>query len=115
MLLSAHLACVQVCLRKALCTHSRVWSHGAVVGEATLALHARLAALAAGVESSFELSPAMLEFRSRSVLVAGCASVWPRFRRALVAHHASFCVFSELADLESFVAQAASAREILLL
>ena len=55
-----------------------------MVGEAPLALLARLAALATGVESSFEHSPAMLEFRSRFVLLAGGASVWPRFWRALV-------------------------------
>ena len=99
----------------ALRAQPRVCCHGAVVGEATLALDARLAALAAGVESSFELSPALLEFRSWFVFVAGGASVWPCFRRADVAHLASFCVFSELADLERFVAQAASAKEILLL
>ena len=86
-----------------------------MVGEAPLALLARLAALAAGVESSFELSPAMLEFRSRFVLVAGGASVWPRFRRALVAHPAAFRVLPQLADLERFVARAASAKGILLL
>ena len=86
-----------------------------MVGEAPLALRARLAALAAGVESSFELSPAMLEFRSRFVLVAGGASVWPRFRRALVAHPAAFRVLPQLADLERFVARAASAKGILVL
>ena len=85
-----------------------------MVGEAPLALLARLAALAAGVDSSFELSPAMLEFRSRFVLVAGGASVWPRFRRALVAHLAAFRILPQLADLERFVAQAASAKEIFL-
>ena len=86
-----------------------------MVGERAVAHLARLAALAAGVESSFELSPAMLEFRSRFVLLAGGASVWPRFRRALVAHPAAFRVFPQLADLERFLAQAASAKEILLL
>ena len=75
-----------------------------MVGEATLALLARLAALATGVESSFELSPAMLELRSRFVRVAGGASVWPRFRRALVAHPAVLSVLSQLAELERFVA-----------
>ena len=86
-----------------------------MVGERAVAHLARLAALAAGVESSFELSPAMLEFRSRFVLVAGGASVWPRFRRAVVAHPAAFRVIAQLADLESFVAHTASAKEILLL
>ena len=86
-----------------------------MVGEAPLALLARLAALAAGVDSSFELSPAMLELRSRSVLVAGGASVWPRFRRALVAHPAAFRVLPQLADLESLVARAAGTNGILIL
>ena len=75
-----------------------------MVGEAPLALLARLAALASGVESSFELSPAMLDFSSRFVLVAGGASVWPRFRRALVAHPAALRVLSQLPDLERLVA-----------
>ena len=86
-----------------------------MVCEAPLALLARLTALATGVESSYELSPATLELRSRSVLVAGGASVWPRFRRALVAHPAAFRVLPQLADLERFVARAASAQEKLLL
>ena len=96
-------------------TQPRVWSHFAVVGEAPLALRARLAAPAAGVDSSFELSPAMLELRSRFVLLAGGASVWPRFRRALVAHPTAFRVLPQLADVERFVARAASAEEELLL
>ena len=86
-----------------------------MVGEAPLALLARLAALAAGVESSFELSPAMLEHRWWFVFVAGGASVWPRFRRALVAHPTAFRVLPQLADLERFVARAASAKGILVL
>ena len=111
----AYGALLAICQSGAFRTQPRVWSHGAVVGEAPLALLARLAALAAGVESSFELSPAMLEFRSRFVLVAGGASVWPRFRRALVAHTAAFRVLPQVADLERFVARAASAQEKLLL
>ena len=86
-----------------------------MVGEAPLALLARLAALAAGVESSFELSPGMLELRSWFVLLAGGASVWPRFRRALMAHPAALRVFSQLPDLEGLVARAASAKGILVL
>ena len=86
-----------------------------MVGEATLALDARLAAFAANVESCFHDSPAMLEFRGWFVSCAGGASVRPRFRRAIVAHPAAFRVFPQLADLESFVAHAASAKEILLL
>ena len=84
-----------------------------MVGEAPLALLARLTALATGVESSFELSPAMLELRSRFVLVAGGASVWPRFRRAVVAPPVAFRVVPQLADLESSVTHAAGAKEIL--
>ena len=57
-----------------------------MVGEAPFALLARLAAPAAGVESSFQLSPAMLELRSWFVLLAGGASVWPRFQ-----HLSKFC------------------------
>ena len=86
-----------------------------MVGEAPLALLARLTALAAGVESSFELSPAMLELRSWFVFVAGGASVWPRFRRALVAHPAAFGVLPQLADAERLVARAARAKDILFL
>ena len=111
----AYGALLAICQSGAFRTQPRVWSHGAVVGEAPLALLARLAALAAGVESSFELSPAMLEFRCRLVLVAGGASVWPRFRRALVAHPTAFRVLPQVADLERFVARAASAPEKLLL
>ena len=96
-------------------TQPRVWSHGAVVGEATLALDARLAALAASVVSCFQFSPGMAEFRGWFVSCASGASVRPRFRRALVAHPAAFRVIPQLADLERFVAQAASAKEILLL
>ena len=48
-------------LRVALSTESGVWCHGAVVGKVTLARDARLAGLAAGVESSCELSPRVRE------------------------------------------------------
>ena len=113
--LVAYGALLAICQSGAFRTLPRVWSHGAVVGEAPLALLARLAALAAGVESCFELSPAMLEFRSRCVLLAGGASVWPRFWRALVAHPAAFRALPEVPDLERFVARAASAKGILLL
>ena len=85
-----------------------------MVGEATFALDARLAGFAASVVGSFQLSPAMLELGSWFVFCAGCASVWPRFRRALVAHLAAFRILPQLADLERFVAQAASAKEIFL-
>ena len=86
-----------------------------MVGEATFALDARLAGFAASVVSSFQFSPAMLELGSWFVFCAGGASVWPRFRRALVAHPAAFRVLPQLADLERFVARAASAEEKLLL
>ena len=86
-----------------------------MVGESTIALLACLAALATGVEISFELSPAMLELRSWLVLVAGGASVLPRFWRALVAQPAALRVLPQLAGLERFVARAASAKDILLL
>ena len=86
-----------------------------MVGEATLAPDACFAVSAARVVSRFQVSPAMSEFRGWFVSCAGGASVRPRFRRALVAHPAAFRVFPQLADLESFVAHAASAHEILLL
>ena len=57
----------------------------------------------------------MDEFSGWFVLFAGRASVWPRFRRALVAHPAAFRVLPQLADLERFVARAASTNGILLL
>ena len=75
-----------------------------MVGEAPLALLARLAALAARVPSSFEFFPAMLEFRSGFLLLAGGASVWPRFWRALVAHLPALRVFSQLLELERLAA-----------
>ena len=96
-------------------TQPRVCNHGAVVGEATLAPDACFAISAARVENSFQVSPAMPEFRRRFVSCAGCASVWPRFRRAVVAHPAAFRAVPQLAALESLLAQAASAKHILLL
>lgn len=82
----AYGAFLRICLSGAFPTQPRVWNHAAVVGEAPFALLARLAAPAAGVESSFQLSPAMLELRSWFVLLAGGASVWPRFQ-----HLSKFC------------------------
>ena len=75
-----------------------------MVGEVTLALDARLASLAAGVESRFEVFSRMAECRGWFVLFAGRASVRPGFRRALVAHPAAFGVLPQLADLKRFVA-----------
>ena len=86
-----------------------------MVGEATFALDARLAGFAASVVSSFQFSPAMLELGSWFVFCAGGASVGPRFRRAHVAHPAGSRLLPQLADLERFLAQAASAKELLLL
>ena len=86
-----------------------------MVGEVTLALYARLASLAACVESRFEVFPRVVECRGWFVSFAGRASVRPSFRRALVAHLASFRVLPQLADLERFVARAACAKCILVL
>ena len=57
----------------------------------------------------------MVEFPGWFVLFAGRASVRPGFWRAFVAHLAAFGVFPQLADLERFVARAASAKGILVL
>ena len=86
-----------------------------MVGEVTLALDARLASLAACVESRFEVFPRVVECRGWFVSFAGRASVRPGFWRALVAHLAAFRVLPQLADLERFVARAASAKGILVL
>ena len=86
-----------------------------MVGEVTLALDARLASLAAGVESRFEVFPRVVECRGWFVLFAGRASVRPRFWRALVAHPAAFRVLPQLIDLERLVARAASAKGIFVL
>ena len=86
-----------------------------MVGEVTLALDARLASLTAGVESRFEVFSLVGECRGWFVLFAGRASVRPGFRRALVAHPAAFGVLPQLADLESFVARAASTKGTLVL
>ena len=77
-------------------TQPRVWGHGPMVGEVMLALDARLASLAAGVESRFEVFPGVVECRGWFVLCADRASVWPRFRRALVAHPTAFRVLPQL-------------------
>ena len=86
-----------------------------MVGEVTLALDARLASLAAGVESCFQMLPRLVEIPGWFVFFAGRASVRPGFRRALVAHPAAFPVLPQLVDLESFVARAASTKGILVL
>ena len=81
--------------------------HGAVVGEVTLASRARLAGLATGVESRFEVFPRVGECRGWFVLCAGRASVWPGFRRTFVAQPAAFSVLAQLPELESSAACAA--------
>ena len=78
-----------------------------MVGEVTLALDARLASLAAGVESRFEVFPRVVECRGWFVLCAGSASVWPGFRRTFVAQPAALSVLTQLPELESFAARAA--------
>ena len=82
----AYGAVLAICQSGAFRTQPRVWSHGAVVGEAPLALLACLAAFAASVESSLEHFPAMLEARSWFLFLAGGASVWPRLQ-----HRSQFC------------------------
>ena len=79
-----------------------------MVGEVTLASRARLAGLAAGVESRFEFFPRVVKRRGWFVLFAGRASVWPGFRRTFVAQPAAFSVVAELAQLERFATHAAS-------
>ena len=95
-------------------TQPRVWGHGPMVGEVTLALDARLASLAAGVESRFEVFPRMVECPGWFVLFAGRASVRPGFGRTFVAQPAALSVLAELAELERFAAHAASLVLILL-
>ena len=85
-----------------------------MVGEVTLASRARLAGLAAGVESSFEVFPRVVECRGCFVLFAGRASVWSSSRRTFVAQPAALSVLAELAELERFAAHAASLVLILL-
>ena len=80
-----------------------------------LARDARLASLAAGVEGRFEVFPRAVECRGWFVRLADRASVWPRFRRALVAHPAAFRVLPQLAAVECLLARGASAKGILLL
>ena len=85
-----------------------------MVGEVTLASRARLACLAARVESSFEVFPRVVECRGWFVFCAGRASVWPGFRRTFVAQPAALSVLSQMAELERFATHAASLVLILL-
>ena len=86
-----------------------------MIAEFTFASRARFATFAAAVESCLEVFPRVVECRGWFVLLANRAYVWPRFRRALVAHTAAFRVLPQLADVERFVARAASAKGILVL
>ena len=70
-----------------------------MVGEVTLASRARLAGLAAGVESRFEVFPQVLECRGWLVLCAGRASVWPGLWRTFVAQSAALSVLALLPEL----------------
>ena len=78
-----------------------------MVGERAVAHLARLAALAAGVESRFEVFPRVVECRGWFVLFAGRASVRPGFRRTFVAQPAALSVLAQLPELEGFAARAA--------
>ena len=80
----------------------------------TLASRARLAGLAASVESRFELFPGVVECRGWFVFCAGRASVWPGFRRTFVAQPAALSVLAQLPELERFATHAASLVLILL-
>ena len=79
-----------------------------------LALDARLASLAAGVEGRFEVFPRVVECRGGFVLVAGRASVRPGFRRAFVAQHVAPLVLPQVLELEGSAARAASFVLVLL-
>ena len=92
-----------------------VRGHGPMVGEVTLASRARLAGLAAGVESRFEIFPRVVECRAWFVFCASRASVWPGLRRTFVTQPAAFRVLPQLAHLERFAARAAGLELILLL
>ena len=78
-----------------------------MVGEVTLALDARLASLAAGVESRFEVFSRVGECRGWFVLFAGRAYVRPGFRRTCMAQPAALSVLAQLPELESFATHAA--------
>ena len=78
-----------------------------MVGEVMLAFDARLASLAAGVESRFEVFPRVVECPGWFVLFAGRAYVRPGFRRTCMAQPAALSVLSQLPELAGFAARAA--------
>ena len=108
-------ACFHLGVREARRAQLRVRSHASVVGEGIVTHGARLACSAAAMVQLLEVFLAVPELRSWFVFCARCASAWPRFRRAVVAHRAAVRVLPQLAALESLYAQAASAKDILLL
>ena len=77
-----------------------------MVGAVTLALDARLASLAAGVESCFQMIPRLVEIPGWFVFFAGRASVRPSFRRTFMAQPAALTVLAQLPELEGFAARA---------
>ena len=85
-----------------------------MVGEVTLALDARLASLAAGVESRFEVFPRVVECPGWFDLFAGRASVRPGFRRTVVAQLVAFSILPQVLELEGSAACAASLVLVLL-
>ena len=105
----------QFCVREARRAQLRVRGHAPVVGEGFVTHRARLACSAAAMVQLLEVSPQMSEFRCWFVSCARCASERPCFWRAVVAHPAAVRVFPQLAVLESLLAQAAGAKDILLL
>ena len=105
----------QNCVREARRAQLRVRSHKSVIGEGLVTHRARLACSAAAMVQLLEVFLAVPELRRWFDSFGSCASVWSRFRCAVVAHPAAFRIVPQLADLESFVTHAASAKEILLL
>ena len=108
-------ACFHLGVREARRAKSCVRSHASVVGEGIVTHGARLACSAAAMVQLLELFLAVPELRRWFVSCARCASVWPRLRRAVVAHPAAVRVLPQLAALERFLAPAASPKDILLL
>ena len=111
----AYRARFQFSVREARRAQLRVRGHAPVVGEGIVTHRARLACSAAAMVQLLEVFLAVPELRRWFVSCARCASVWPRFRRAVVAHPAAFRVIPQVADLHSLVTDTASAKEILLL
>ena len=105
----------QFCVREARRAQLRVRSHASVVGEGIVTHRARLACSAAAMVQLLEVFLAVPELRRWFVSCARCASVWPGFWRAVVAHPAAVRVLPQLAALERLLAPAANPKDILLL